>query len=69
LTLFDRNWDDRYLPRPHGTVRYNRADPADAVLEPRTPGRSLLWFVGAALTIGLGRAIFSSRSDAAFSRR
>ena len=64
LNLFDWNWDDKYVPSPHVTVRYDPADPAVAVLEPRTPGRSLLWLVGAALTIGLGRAIFSGRSDA-----
>jgi len=65
LNLFDWGWDDKYVDSPHVTLRYDPADPALAVLEPRTPGRSLLWLVGAALTIGLGRAILSNRSDAA----
>ena len=53
------------LCRPLGvTVRYDPADPAAAVLEPRTPGRSLLWVVGVLFTVGLGRAFMTSRQDA-----
>ena len=68
LLVLDWNWEDKYLASSHVTVRYDPANPAVSVLEPRTPSRWLLWLLGAALTKGIGRAFLmngdnSSRSD------
>jgi len=60
----DWNWEAKYEDNRHVTVRYDPTDPAVAVLEPRTPGRTLLWVVGVWFTLGLGYAFVTNREGA-----
>ena len=61
LADLDWNWEAKYEDNRNVTVRYDPADPAIAVLEPRTPGRTLLWVVGVWFTLGLGYAFVTNR--------
>ena len=61
LADLDWNWEAKYEDNRNVIVRYDAADPAVAVLEPRTPGRTLLWVVGVWFTLGLGYACVTNR--------
>ena len=62
LGLVDWNWEAGYMDSSRVIVRYDPTHPAVAVLEPRTPGISFLWFAGVALALVCWA---KSRSDAA----
>ena len=64
LWAVDWNWEAGYERKAQVTVRYDPANPALAVLEPRTPGRALLWFVGVLFTLGCGHVLLTNRGDA-----
>ena len=64
LNDLDWNWEAKYQDNRHVSVRYDPADPAVAVLEPRTPGRTLLWVVGVWFTLSLGHAFLTNRDEA-----
>ena len=63
LNDLEWNWEAKYEDNRHVNVRYDPADPAVAVLEPRTPGRTLLWVVGVWFTLSLGHAFVTNRDE------